>query len=127
LTVTYDRTMIALVKEIRRQVESDIKPSIKLANPDLLYELRNIYDSNDNAVLIALIKELYFKAGPEWMIQLKTPPVEELETKPDLTLKVYRGLQQLVESAPKESSNDQKKSNNSVKNVKMYRGHPVVE
>lgn len=43
LTVKYDRAMIALLREIRRHVASEVKPSIKLANPDLLYELRDIY------------------------------------------------------------------------------------
>lgn len=116
LTVKYDRAMIALLREIRRHVASEVKPSIKLANPDLLYELRDIYRSGDDAVVNALIKEMYFKAGPEWVDQLEKAIIDEQ----DLTLKVYRGSRELAKVAPEQGSKSKKKS-------KMYRGHPVIE
>lgn len=114
MTVKYDRAMIDLLREIRRHVTSDLKLNLKLANPDLLYELRDIYRSHDNAVINALIKELYFKAGPEWMIQLEEVNIEQK----NVTLKVYRGHQQLVETAPEQGSSTNK-------TPKMYRGQPV--
>ncbi len=116
LTVKYDRAMIDLVREIRRHVHSDLKPSIKLANPDLLYELRDIYRSGNNVIINALIKEMYFKAGPEWMAQLEQEVIEQKE----FTVKVYRGHRQLAETAPEQSTSGEKKP-------KMYRGHPVVD
>lgn len=119
LTVKYDRAMIALLREIRRHVASDVKPSIKLANPNLLYELRDIYRAADDVVVNALIKEMYFKAGPEWMTQLEEAIIEEK----NLTLKVYRGSREVAERAeraPEQGSETKKKP-------KMYRGHPVIE
>lgn len=112
----YDRAMIDLLREIRRHVAIDLKASLKLANPDLLYELRDIYRSGNDAVINALIKEMFFKAGPEWMTQLE----EELIQQKLVTLKVYRGQQELVETAPEQSTNENKKP-------KMYRGYPVVD
>jgi len=116
LTVKYDRAMIALLREIRRHVATNVKPSIKLANPDLLYELRDIYRSGDDVVVNALIKEMYFKAGPEWMIQLEEALLEDK----NLTLKVYRGSRELIEVAPEQGIKTKKKS-------KMYRGQPVID
>jgi len=108
--------MIDLLREIRRHVESDVKPILKLANPDLLSELRNIYHSDNNVVINSLIKELYFRAGPTWMAQLEQPSVEQDNS----TVKVYRGQQAFVEIAPEKGSSTAKKP-------KMYRGHPVVD
>ncbi len=105
-----------MLREIRRHVGSDVKPSIKLANLDLLYELRDIYRSGDDVVVNAWIKEMYFKAGPDWMSQLEEAIIEEK----NLTLKVYRGSRELAEVAPEQGRSTNKKP-------KMYRGHPVVE
>lgn len=108
--------MIELLREIRRHINSDLKAKLKLANPNLLYELRDIYRSGDNVVINALIKELYYKAGPKWMTQLEEVIVEQEDT----SVKVYRGQQQFVETAPEQRVSSNKKS-------KMYRGHPVID
>jgi len=115
--------MIDLVREIRRHVSSDVKPTIKLANPDLLYELRSIYHSGSDIVVNALIKELYFKAGSEWTLEPEEQPLENKH----LTTKVYRGQVQVIEVAPEKSSEALKEGASTTKKVKMYRGHPVVE
>jgi hypothetical protein len=70
----------------------------------------------DDVVVNVLIKEMYFKAGPEWMALLDEAIMEEK----DLTLKVYRGISELAEIAPEQGSKTKK-------NPKMYRGHPVIE
>tara|TARA_R110002050_G_scaffold57423_5_gene129403 strand:+ start:334647 stop:334991 length:345 start_codon:yes stop_codon:yes gene_type:complete len=114
--VKYDRAMIDLLREIRRHVDSELKAELKLASPDLLYKLRDIYRSSDNAVINALIKELYFKAGPQWMVQLEEASVEQQQP----SQKIYRGQPQFVEIAPEQGSGHVKKS-------KMYRGHPVID
>lgn len=123
LTVKYDKEMIDLVKEIRRHVDADLKPSIKLANPDLLYALRDIYLSGNDIVVNALIKEIYVKAGPDWILEQPKEPEEDKQ----LTVKVYRGHRQLIESAPQESEMVPKDSSSEPKKVRMYRGHPIVE
>lgn len=76
----------------------------------------SIYRSVDDVVVNALIKEMYFKAGPEWVGQLDEAIIE----KKNLTLKVYRGSSELAEVAPEQGSKAKKK-------LKMYRGHPVIE
>lgn len=63
-----------------------------------------------------MIKETYFKAGPEWMAQLDEAIMEEK----NLTLKVYRGSRELAEVAPEQGSKTKKKP-------KIYGGHPVIE
>tara|TARA_R110002049_G_scaffold302055_2_gene494600 strand:+ start:3539 stop:3823 length:285 start_codon:yes stop_codon:yes gene_type:complete len=92
LTVKYDRAMINLLREIRRHICSDVKPNIKLANPNLLYELRDIYRSGNNIVINALIKKMCFRAGPEWVSQLEEAAIE----KKSVTLKAYRGSSELA-------------------------------
>ena len=42
--------MIELVYEIRRRVPSELKPGVKLANPELFDELRDFYFKRADAV-----------------------------------------------------------------------------
>lgn len=90
----YSKPMVDLVYEIRRRVDSAMKPGVKLANPDMLRELAGFYHSNRDTVTKALIKELFFLAGDEWieMIEDKEAPL------PKQTVKVYRGQVSLVNS-----------------------------
>jgi len=115
LTIKYDRAMIYLIQEIRKSVNSNDKPDIKLANPHLLDNLRAIYLSSNNVVLKALIKELCFLAGVE-LLEQSTQIVESEST----IEKVYRGFDVLAALAPQLNESSTKK-------VKMYRGHPVFE
>jgi len=96
--VNFNKPMIDLVREIRRRAPSELKPGIKLANPELLSELVPWFHSTKDAVVKALIKELFSLAGYEWTEKLDQPPStpEGASDKKYIT-KVYRGQTQLVE------------------------------
>jgi len=87
--------MIELVFEIRRRVPSDIKPSIKLANPDLLQELITYYRGSRDVVTKALTKELVHLAGAPWPDRLEN---KSLDAPTRQVTKVYRGQVTLVEA-----------------------------
>ncbi len=114
--------MIDLVREIRRRAPSEEKPSIKLANPDLFSDLIPWYQSTKDAVVRALIKELFYHAGETWSEALdKVLEHDEVATNlknVKYATKVYRGQTQLVEIAPKEAST-------STSTQKMYRGQVI--
>lgn len=93
---SYSRSMIELVYEIRKRIESDLKPGVKLANPDLLMELAHYFPSCKDAILKALIKELMELAGEEWQKQLVLPSARQENRH---TLKAYRGSMS-VETSP---------------------------
>lgn len=83
----YTRPMIELVFEIRRRVNAQSKPGIKLANPDLLSELAEIYRHSNDTILRTLIKELLASAGEDWPRLLQGGEAERRQS----TVKVYRG------------------------------------
>lgn len=97
MRATYSKSMIELVYEIRRRVPADFKPSVKLANPDLLIELARFFPDCNDAILKALIKELMEIAGEEWQ-QTLTKPRKAKQTE-SYQFKAYRGATS-VESAP---------------------------
>lgn len=142
----YTKPMIDLVYEIRRRVDADMKPSVKMANPDLLVELAEYHHQTKNTITKALIKELLFLAGGEWPLLLepaKTEPVKSQEIHKQV-VKVYRG-QIILEDAPPITStsvddttnqdasggglldglltNNKPTAHN--KPMRMYRGQPV--
>lgn len=82
----YTKPMIELVFEIRRRVNAQMKPGIKLANPDLLVELGEIHRSSKDTILRTLIKELLTIAGEEWLSLLQAP-----QSRGKTRVKVYRG------------------------------------
>ena len=94
--VHFNKAMIDLIREIRRRVDSEAKPSIKLANPYIFDELIEIYADNDDAVLKALIKELVLHAGEPWFSRLSAPetPVEAEDSR------VYRGQATAEQASP---------------------------
>ena len=98
LQLKYSKPMIDLVYEIRRRVESDIKPAIKLANPEMLQEVARIYQHSNDIVTKTLIKELLTLAGDTWLQQINT--AEPAVDMPRQTTKVYRGQVSLVETPP---------------------------
>ena len=119
--MNYSKAMIDLISEARRRAPSDDKPSIKLANPDVLTELNKIYHHSNDTVLRVIIKETFQLAGGHWPEKLAEPIEEEEVTNgPRFITKVYRGQTQLIEVAP-EGSNTHKE-----KTVRMYRGHAVA-
>ncbi len=119
----YTKPMIDLVYEIRRRVEPDVKPGVKMANPELLKELADYYHQAKDTITKTLIKELLTLAGNEWRALLQSG-----DHKSDLAkqvVKVYRG-QTTLEDAPKQEVRSGLLVNPPpAKPVRMYRGHPV--
>jgi len=112
----YTKPMIELVFEIRRRVPADLKPSIKLANPELLDELSEYHAKSRDVITQTLIKELLQKAGSPWDGYLEA---EQRDSGPKQVTKVYRG-QVSLEDAP-----DHSKSKGRPK--RMYRGQVIED
>lgn len=53
----FNKHMIDLVREIRRRVPSHQKPSIKLANPELIDELNIAFEQSKDSICKLLIRE----------------------------------------------------------------------
>ena len=105
--MNYTKEMIDLVREIRKRVPSDAKPGVKLANPELLNEIQDVYETSKDAVLKALTRELFAMAGEEWVDKLanKKKSEERMQTK------TYRGQSSLsstpvVSNEPVQEAND---------------------
>lgn len=114
--MNYNKAMIDLISEARRRASSEDKPSIKLANPDVLSELNLIFHKSSDSVLKAVIKETFHLAGEGWPEKLIVKAAaEQINQGPRYVTKVYRGQTQLVEVAKKDNS-IQKKSQ------RIYRG-----
>lgn len=134
----YTKPMIDLVYEIRRRVDAAMKPSVKMANPELLKELADYHHHTKDTITKTLIKELLFLAGDPWpqlLDPIVTAPVKAPEI-PKQVVKVYRGQTILVD-APRvnEHQDTDRPGLNSemlikdiapAKPVRMYRGHPVL-
>lgn len=112
----YTRPMIELVFEIRHRVPTDLKPSIKLANPELLEELVDYHGKSRDVVCNTLIKELLQLAGPPWDGWLAA---EERARAPRQVTKVYRGQVSLTDS-PQEAQ--KKEDSPETKPKRIYRG-----
>jgi hypothetical protein len=119
--------MIDLISEARRRAPSEDKPSIKLANPDVLFELNTLYHNSNDAVLRAIIKEAFLLAGDPWPQKLQEtevepePEEEEVANQPRYITKVYRGQTQLIEVAPESSGKEEKEPPK-----RIYRGQVVA-
>ena len=119
--MNYSKAMIDLISEARRRAASEDKPSIKLANPDVLLELNKIYHNSNDTVLKAIIKETFHLAGEGGPDKLIEPTGEEQPIKgPRFITKVYRGQTQLIEVAP-EGYDDKK-----TKTERIYRGRAIA-
>ena len=112
----YTKPMVDLVYEIRRRVDSTMKPSVKMANPELLTELGIYHQNTKDTICKTLIKELLFLAGGDWA-ELLNSPQDETSTLVKQLVKVYRGQTQLID-APTITAAPPKPQ-------RMYRGHPV--
>ncbi len=123
----YTKPMIDLVYEIRRRVEPDMKPGVKMANPELLKELAEYYQSAKDTIIKTLIKELLSLAGDSWLTLIQPAPATATKTEsnhktelPKQVVKVYRGQTILVDAPRPELL-----AGAPTKPVRMYRGHPV--
>jgi hypothetical protein len=127
----YTKPMIDLVYEIRRRVDADMKPSVKMANPELLKELADYHHQAKDTITKALIKELLFLAGEQWQ-QLLEPTSSDTpvpSTIPKQVVKVYRGQTILVDAPRVDTPRSELLINDippAAKPVRMYRGHPVL-
>lgn len=131
----YTKPMVDLVYEIRRRVDAAMKPSVKMANPDVLKELADYHQQSKDTITKALIKELLFMAGPEWASLLEPAGETEKDDIPRQIVKVYRGqtvLQDATsapEAPPSEVMGSELVSTSNTapeKPVRMYRGHPII-
>lgn len=137
----YTKPMIDLVYEIRRRVDSDMKPSVKMANPEMLNELADYHHRVKDTITKTLIKELLFMAGDQWR-QLLEPAKADAPKASDIpkqVVKVYRGQTILVD-APHAAETNHATTNLTLRSdlfindippvvakpVRMYRGHPVL-
>jgi hypothetical protein len=119
--MNYSKAMIDLISEARRRASSEDKPSIKLANPDVLSELNKIYHNSTDTVLKAIIKETFHLAGGIWPEKILAEAEEDETVKgPRFITKVYRGQTQLVEVAPEGSMTNRPKTQ------RIYRGQVVA-
>ena len=114
----YSKPMIDLLLELRRRVPSALKPSVKLANPDVLNELIAHYPNSTDNVARALIKELLMMAGDPWLNRLLKPESSPTN-KPQV--KVYRGQVSLSEQAPKPTDDTPQPA----RKTRIYRGQIV--
>jgi hypothetical protein len=94
----FTRAMIDLAKEIRRRAPSEIKPTIKMANPDLFIELGELFQDSKDAVMKALIKEICSLAGEKWALDQTSDATTNSENslraselKPLNKTMIYRG------------------------------------
>ena len=118
----FTKPMIDLVYEIRRRVRSDLKPEVKLANPELLPILTNVYlQDKPDAVTGALIKELMSLAGDDWLARLQGGAATVSNR---MISKSYRGQ---VSHEPAPSSGMAPEAVVTRKPVKIYRGRVVTD
>lgn len=115
--MTFTKAMIDLAKEIRRRAPADIKPIIKMANPELFTELGKIYETTTDAVMKALIKEICELAGEPWSNVLQS----DHQSEDDVSIRTYRGSTS-YEHKPKASEESSKPN----RPKRIYRGQVVT-
>lgn len=125
--VTLTKPMIDLVRELRRHASADLKPAIKLANPELFEEVIHWHRETRSSVAKALIRELLRHAGEEWVQRVDTPAAVtpprsagNADGKRYIT-RVYRGQTQIVEAAGKPAADQRDKG----PTLRVYRGRRV--
>lgn len=118
----YTKALVDLIQEARRRAPNEAKPSIKLANPNVLYELITLYQQSSDAVFKALIKEICNQAGEEWAERLEQPAEANPSTSEEqYTLRVYRGKTILEPKRPTEEAKE-----NLSRKQRIYRGRVVA-
>jgi len=117
--------MIELIMQVRKWVPSELKPDVKLANPNLFNVLALYYHGEDSTIVTqALIKELFTLAGDEFQKLLTAKST----SMPESVIKVYRGQTQLEESKAQVNQEQAKDKGTyqSIKKTRYYRGVPIV-
>ncbi|GAB2189651.1 hypothetical protein [Sessilibacter sp. MAH2] len=114
----YTKAIVDLIQEARRRAPSEFKPSIKLANPEVLSILLDLYKKSTDSVFKALVKEVFSLAGGVWSTRIgELEQTGKVDVEESYSVKVYRGQTRLE---PKTASED-------IKKPKMvYRGRVVM-
>lgn len=123
----YTRPMIELIYEIRRRVRVDLKPSIKMANPELMQELVDYYPTTTDTVARTLIRELLSLSGEPWSQSLEASTKSGYKRQVN---KLYRGQIRLEEAPPQrkeEASPERKTETQPRRSTRIYRGQTVTE
>lgn len=118
--MNFNRAMIDLVREIRKQAGADLKPLIRLANPELFSDLVSAFHQSDNVNLKALIQALFDIAEGGWPERIAIQADNASRSGEN---KVYRGQTSSVGNVnlmPPVALPSSK-----VTAQKMYRGRPV--
>lgn len=114
----FTKPMIDLVYEIRRRVDRERKPEVKLANPELLPLLAGLYgEGRMDSVTKALVKELMHLAGENWSSLLQTQP-KSADPSLRMVSRSYRGVISHEQAASR--------SDNTPRNARIYRGALVT-
>lgn len=117
----YTKAMIDLLKEVRRRAPADQKPSIKLANPNVMIEVRRLYFISSDTVFKAIVKELFYLAGSPWDKALKAAPEAEPKAQESYITKSYRGVTELLEKAERSHQAPTEQSKK-----RVYRGQVIT-
>jgi len=104
--------------QIRKWMPSELKPHIKLANPNLFNILAEHYHDSCEVLTNALIKELFSIAGEDWSELLNSQEAPQ----PKSRIKVYRGKTTL-EAKPAQITKD---TNTPTKSTRFYRGVAIT-
>lgn len=119
----YTKPMIDQVFQIRKTVPDHLRAQIKLANPQLLDILADLYRDLHDKLLREHIKKLMSMAGPSWLSQLENPT---LLSRPHHNQQVYRGQVRQQEETPKAEANIPSKPTVAPKEkIVIYRGQVV--
>lgn len=110
----YTKSMIEHVQQIRKMLPNDMRPQIRLANPDLLDQLSELYWELPDLLIKEKIERLMHQAGPAWadLLQRQDKPHPRAS-------RTYRGVE--LPETPKQKP-DRK---NPHKSKLMYRGQPI--
>tara|TARA_R110002073_G_scaffold293982_3_gene459690 strand:- start:613 stop:1008 length:396 start_codon:yes stop_codon:yes gene_type:complete len=129
----YTKAIVDLIQEARRRVPSEDKPNIKLANPDVLFELLKLYQKSTDVIFKALVKEVFNLAGDPWPGRLETKPEKDNKTAEDEAsegyfVKVYRGQTLLQRKATNAKSGESQNPDEpkASRPKRMYRGQVVA-
>ena len=119
----YTKPMIDQVFQIRKTVPDHLRAQIKLANPQLLDILADLYRNLHDKLLREHIKKLMSMAGPSWLSQLENP---ESTPRPPQNQQVYRGQVRQQQDTPKAETDTPNKPTTTVKEkTVIYRGQVI--
>lgn len=113
----YTRSMIEHVQQIRKMLPIDMRPHVRLANPDLLDQLSDLYWELQDKLIKEKIEKLMSLAGPAWLDLL-----HNRQQSSEHTRCTYRGV--ALPDTPARTAKTAS-SENAGKRKLMYRGQPV--